>query len=88
MTLTHNAQIYPKLPGHTLFTAFATMPLALIIRVRQRHLDAIQARTPAKLPIRLKHDIGEIDHIPPPPPTFMQSEPSSYQDRLQQMWLR
>lgn len=88
MTMTHDAQINFQLPGRSFFTALATMPHALVLSVRRWHLNTNRQRTTAKLPAHLKRDIGEIDHMPTPAPTFMQSEPSSYQDRLQQMWLR
>ena len=88
MTITHAEQIGFQLPGHSLLLALTSMPTAAIRRFRQRHLDAVQTRTTAKLSTHLKYDIGEIDLMPTPIPTFMQSEPSSYQDELQQMWLR
>ena len=88
MTITHDEQIGFQLPGHSLLMALISMPTAAFRRFRRWHLDAVQTRTTAKLPAYLKYDIGEIDQMPTPIPTFMQNEPSSYQDRLQQMWLR
>ena len=88
MTITHDEKIGFQLRGHPLLTALISMPIAAFRRFRQGHLDAAQKRITAKLPAHLKYDVGEIDLMPTPIPTFMQSEPSSYQDELQQMWLR
>jgi hypothetical protein len=88
MTITHDEQIGLQLSGHSLLMALISFPTATFRRFRRRHLDAVQTRATAKLPAYLKHDIGEIDQRPTPIPTFMQHEPSSYQDRLQQKWLR
>lgn len=88
MTLIYEAKFDTPLQARNLIAALATTPLALIRRVRRWRRDTVQARKTAELPTLLKQDIGEIDHVPPPTPTFIQSEPFSYQDRLQQMWLR
>lgn len=88
MTITHDEQIGFQRPGNSLLLALTLIPSAAFRRFRQWYLDAVQKPMIGKLPTRLKYDIGEIDLMPPPIPTFMQSEPSSYQDQLQQMWLR
>ncbi|BCG96914.1 hypothetical protein [Mesorhizobium sp. 131-2-1] len=86
MTIAHDEKIGFQLPEHLLLKALTSIPTTAFRRFRHWHLDAVHTRTTAKLPAHLKYDIGEIDQIPIP--TFMQNEPSSYQDRLQQMWLR
>ncbi len=88
MTITHDERIGFQLLGHSLLTALTSMLTAALRRFRRRHLDAVQTHTIAKLPAYLKYDIGEIDQRPTPIPTYTQNEPSSYQDRLQQKWLR
>ena len=85
MTITHDEKIGFQLRGHPLLTALISMPIAAFRRFRQWHFDAVQTRTTAKLSAHLKYDVGEIDQMPTA--TFM-PEPCSYQDRLQQMWLR
>jgi hypothetical protein len=88
MTMTHDEQNGYQLPGRSLLLALTLMPTAAFRSFRQWYLDTIQKRATAKLPTHLKYDIGEIDLMPTAIPTFIQSEPSSYQDQLQQMWLR
>jgi hypothetical protein len=88
MTITHDARIGFQIPGRSFLAALTAMPLALVLRARQWHFDAVQKRTIAKLPAHLQRDTGEIDHLPPRAPSFTESSRGSHQDRLQQMWLR
>jgi hypothetical protein len=88
MTITHEAPTAVRMPALSLLTTIASAPWSAMLMVRAWHRDAVQKRTIAKLPAHLRRDIGEVDHIPTPTPSFTQSNPSSYQDRLQQMWLR
>jgi hypothetical protein len=91
MTITHEAngvKIGFQISANSVLTMFVGATTAVFRRLQHWHREAIHVRTTATLPEHLKRDIGEIDHLPATTPTFIQSEPSSYQDRLQQMWLR
>lgn len=87
MTITHD-QVGLQIPGYSLLLALTTMPTAAIRLVRHWHLKTVQARTTAKLSTHLKYDVGDTDLKPTPVPTHKRSEPPTYQDALQQAWLR
>ncbi len=86
MTITHDAQLDLRAPTRSLLTALAAGPLAVIFRIREWHRAGVHARTVAKLPLHLKRDIGEIDHLPRRNP--FQEKPQSHQERLEAMWMR
>jgi hypothetical protein len=88
MTITHDAQNDFQIPGRSLADAICDAPAAVFRTLRRWHLEAVQKRVTANLPAHLQSDIGEIDHLPTTTLTSTQSELSSYQDRLQQMWMR
>ncbi len=88
MTLIHEREIDFQAPAGRFSQAFAAVWLSAFRAIRQWHLDAVRRRTASKLPEHLQLDIGEIDHMPTRMPDFGESGPASYQDRLQQMWLR
>lgn len=88
MTITHDTQIDFPAIGRSFGNSIAGVAAAIFRAARQWQLDLAQRRTIKQLPAHLQLDVGEIDHLPTPAQTFQQSEPSTYQDRLQQMWMR
>jgi hypothetical protein len=88
MTITHDTQIDLRREGRTLSQAIFATPSVLIEWIRRWHLALGVKRDAAPLSSQLKRDIGEIDHLPPRVQSFGESKPTSYQDRLEQMWLR
>jgi hypothetical protein len=87
MTITHDAQVDSQIPGRPLGKAIVAAPVAVFGIICRWYVDAVQKRNIAKLPAHLRRDIGEIDHLSPPPPSFIAREPTSYQDLLQQAWM-
>jgi hypothetical protein len=88
MAISHDAPIAFRLPGRFPFRALAKMARALVLCIRRPGPEALPKRTSARLSAQLRRDVGEIDHLPPTMPSFLDSGPTTYQDRLQRAWVR
>lgn len=85
---THDMKIGLEFPAKSPFATMSLVTIATFRRLQYWHRIAVQKQITQKLSEHLRRDIGEVDHLAGSTSTFLQSAPSTYQDRLQQMWLR
>lgn len=88
MTITTHIPLGIDTTSRALGKAIIEAPASVLNFVRHLHAKSIEKRIAAKLPDHLRLDIGEIDHLPPHTESFGESTATSYQDRLEQMWMR
>lgn len=88
MTITTHIPLGIDTTSRSLGKAIIEAPASVLSFVRHWHAKSIERRNAAKLPDHLRLDIGEIDHLPPHTQSLGETEPTSYQDRLEQMWMR